>query len=101
MAKLNIQEYKDKVIQRFRSNKATEGNWELLGKLFLNASENGDEGLEDFDACILSSQEFKELYKQLEEFQNYSDQPPGYPFFLDGMSTSTIISGDNDNDDNN
>lgn len=101
MAKMNIQEYKDRVIAQFKGiqiptkgilqnpdsqPKATEEDWKLLGRLFLNASENGEDGMENFDKRILSTQEFKKLY-ELEEFQDYIDQPSGYPFFPENEAT--------------
>ena len=94
MAKMNIEEYKARVMNHFKAftdiSNATQEDWELLGRLFLNASENGEDSMEDFDKRILSTQEFKKLY-ELEEFQDYTDQPPGYPFFLDGHTDNETI----------
>ncbi len=71
MARMDIKEYKERVIDHFRAGterlpcaKATKEDWQLLGLLFLNASENGEENLEEFDKRILSEQEFKELYER-------------------------------------
>jgi hypothetical protein len=60
---LNIQEYKDRVINHFKTN-PSEQDWKLLGVLFLNASENEYDDLNDFDKQILTKTEYQNLYEQ-------------------------------------
>ena len=63
---MNIQEYKDRVIDHFRRkvalNNVSEGDWKFLSEIFLHAAENGTEGMEEFDKRILTSTEFQELF---------------------------------------
>lgn len=72
-------EYKRRVIDHFKAKEldpidgrsptflisATQEEWELLGRIFLYASEAGTkcmECMEEFDKRILTSTEFNELY---------------------------------------
>lgn len=64
---MDIKQYKERVCKLFIESEATEQDWEILGKLFLAAAENGDEGMEEFDKRLLTKQEFKDLYQCLFE----------------------------------
>ena len=75
---MDIKQYKERVCNFFKESKATEQDWEVLGKLFLAASENGDEGMEDFDRKLLTKQEFNELYETtLNEIRATTIEGPG------------------------
>lgn len=61
---MDIGEYKLRVISRFKHGSyggPTKDDWQLLAKLFLDASENGE--IEEFDHSILNADEFNELYE--------------------------------------
>ncbi len=78
---MDIKQYKDRVIKHFKActcgcgdqPEATDEDWELLGQLFLNASENGDDDLNEFDKKILTKKEYKQLYDVDELLRTASD----------------------------
>ncbi len=42
---------------------ASQEDWELMAKVILIASQQGDTGMEDFDKRMLTEQEFKDFYE--------------------------------------
>jgi len=74
---MDIKQYQERVKAHFQAgtdiSEATEEDWQLLGNLFLNASEDGVDGLDEFDQRILTSDEYKKLYEYEPDYGSDSD----------------------------
>jgi hypothetical protein len=57
---MNIVDYQAAVIAYFKSGKATDEQWQIIGELVLNRAEN--DGCEEIDRSILSPQDFVRMY---------------------------------------